>query len=410
MPNVSQLEWCDVDPVRWPFPKGEAGREGDCALALEVLNSSGGQAAVCGITAKFIQRHGAWACGWSFSLGEGSTGGVVRSWCCEAHSMRGEPAQTADMAAGGLHEWREWIENLAHLFDELAPRKSDVEGTLASSITRLLDVVAQATMAEDAWYEHAKQVVGWYLQRHGMSACDAKVAVSNGLSATFESWVAPSEQDCIATGRGVAGQAKDAVMVLPDSLDAHEIVRATVNWMAPPQARPNKSGEDGHRRFINEVDAVRSGERAARMGEALDAARMWAQEGAVLSFDLVANLHGIATSAVSSMRTSTAFAKGGEERYGFTKDLRERFERCLHDADDAEVPLLGRAARLYLDLCFFHPFADGNARTARLAFDFVLAREGTVLRDVRPLFSASIPAGDVEAYSAFLRLLGTIAQ
>jgi hypothetical protein len=80
------------------------------------------------------------------------------------------------------------------------------------------------------------------------------------------------------------------------------------------------------------------------------------------------------------------------------------------DADDHSVPLLARAARAYLDVCFFHPFVDGNARAARLIFDGVLAREGVILADVRPLFSSPIPAGDAAAYEAFLVTLVRLAS
>ncbi|WP_338676587.1 hypothetical protein V1460_29165 [Streptomyces sp. SCSIO 30461] len=41
-----------------------------------------------------------------------------------------------------------------------------------------------------------------------------------------------------------------------------------------------------------------------------------------------------------------------------------------------------RLARAYPDVCFFHPFDDGNARSALLTLVFVLAREGVALDDV----------------------------
>ena len=54
-----------------------------------------------------------------------------------------------------------------------------------------------------------------------------------------------------------------------------------------------------------------------------------------------------------------------------------------------------RAARAYLDVCFFHPFDDGNARCAFLALVFVLAREGIALDGVvllrRVTFQADEP-------------------
>lgn len=80
-----------------------------------------------------------------------------------------------------------------------------------------------------------------------------------------------------------------------------------------------------------------------------------------------------------------AFAKGGRERYGLAPDTRARFERCLSESTQPDLPLPARAARTYLDILFFHPFQDGNARAALLALAFVLAREGVPLDQVHPL-------------------------
>ncbi|MFC9329552.1 Fic family protein [Kitasatospora sp. NPDC057015] len=49
---------------------------------------------------------------------------------------------------------------------------------------------------------------------------------------------------------------------------------------------------------------------------------------------------------------------------------------------DSRQSLAARAARTYLDVCFFHPFDDGNARAALLALLFVLARAGVTLDSV----------------------------
>lgn len=58
-------------------------------------------------------------------------------------------------------------------------------------------------------------------------------------------------------------------------------------------------------------------------------------------------------------------------------------------------PVTARAARAYLDICFFHPFDDGNARSAFLILLFVLAREGITLNGVgllrRVTFQADSP-------------------
>ncbi|MEV8312335.1 Fic family protein [Streptomyces flavidovirens] len=49
------------------------------------------------------------------------------------------------------------------------------------------------------------------------------------------------------------------------------------------------------------------------------------------------------------------------------------------------MPLPARAARLYLDVAFFHPFDDGNARAALLALGHLLAAENIVLGWIAPL-------------------------
>ncbi|MGW1544243.1 Fic family protein [Streptomyces sp. NPDC002309] len=38
----------------------------------------------------------------------------------------------------------------------------------------------------------------------------------------------------------------------------------------------------------------------------------------------------------------------------------------MRESADRRVPLVSRAARAYLDVAFFHPFPDGNARLAML--------------------------------------------
>ena len=86
-------------------------------------------------------------------------------------------------------------------------------------------------------------------------------------------------------------------------------------------------------------------------------------------------------------------------------------ERCLAEAGDRAVPPQLRAARVYLDLCFFHPFDDGNARAARLALDHVLTGAGLALHVAEPLFIFSCRADNPSVFwhlSYLLeRLVGT---
>ncbi|MYR86565.1 hypothetical protein GTY41_16885 [Streptomyces sp. SID685] len=84
-------------------------------------------------------------------------------------------------------------------------------------------------------------------------------------------------------------------------------------------------------------------------------------------------------------RTLPAFAKEGRERYGLSAGTPLLFDACLAESGTPHLPLTARAARLYLDVCFFHPFDDGNGRAALLALGFVLAREQILLDEVGPI-------------------------
>ncbi|MEU0275775.1 hypothetical protein [Streptomyces sp. NPDC006307] len=102
-----------------------------------------------------------------------------------------------------------------------------------------------------------------------------------------------------------------------------------------------------------------------------------------------------------------AFAKGGRERYGLASDTRARFERCLSESAQPDLPVPSRAAGAYLDILFFHPFEDGNARAAMPTLAFVLTREGVVLEQVQPLQTTRW-ADDAEGAADLALLLGIL--
>lgn len=95
-------------------------------------------------------------------------------------------------------------------------------------------------------------------------------------------------------------------------------------------------------------------------------------------------------------RAEDAFAKGGRERYGLNPKTRKEFEMCLAEANDSSLSPQARAARVYLDICFFHPFVDGNARAARLALDHILTGARLSLAIADPLFLFALHARDPE--------------
>ncbi|MEU3093060.1 Fic family protein, partial [Streptomyces massasporeus] len=120
--------------------------------------------------------------------------------------------------------------------------------------------------------------------------------------------------------------------------------------------------------------------------------------------------HVLGTSQLPALRSRPAFAKGGRERYGIAPDIRARLDACLAEsAYDAArpLPLTARAARAYLDVCFFHPFDDGNARSAFLALIFVLAREGIALDGVVLLRRVSFQADEPKDALTLARCIDT---
>ncbi|MEU7004587.1 hypothetical protein [Nonomuraea sp. NPDC046570] len=58
----------------------------------------------------------------------------------------------------------------------------------------------------------------------------------------------------------------------------------------------------------------------------------------------------------------------------------------------------------------FHPFTDGDARSALLALAFVLAKDGIVLDGVGPIAQVQRPADDVEGAAGFANLVVALIE
>ncbi|MCX5395952.1 Fic family protein [Streptomyces sp. NBC_00102] len=197
----------------------------------------------------------------------------------------------------------------------------------------------------------------------------------------------------------------------PDHLERWLAVRGSVPW---PKAAdvgasdPVIPSRDGAAEDIRAFDGALSPGRAAGMLRALDSVRADAARGAPLDFELLRGWqrHVLETPEPPPFRGSPAFAKGGRERYGITPDTRARLDDCLAESGGADgVSLTARAARACLDICFFHPFDDGNARSAFLALVFVLAREGVALESVGLLRRVSFRADDPQGPLTLARFI-----
>ncbi|MEY2229371.1 Fic family protein [Streptomyces sp. BF23-19] len=196
----------------------------------------------------------------------------------------------------------------------------------------------------------------------------------------------------------------------PDALANWLHIRTQVTWPCWSGTRPAAGAppRNGFRDFFTSTRGSRDAGGTERVLTALDQALADAEQGKRLSFALMANWQRtVLRRAPVGFRTGPAFAKGGRERYDLTPDTQGRFERCLSESTQPDLPLPSRAARTYLDVLFFHPFEDGNARAAMLALAFILAREGVLLDQVQPL-QATRWADDTEGAADLAVLLGIL--
>jgi hypothetical protein len=199
-----------------------------------------------------------------------------------------------------------------------------------------------------------------------------------------------------------------------DDLSAWCRVRASIDWAGTPQTpptptRPAPGGRDGFVAHVRGQVTARGPVRAARLLRALDVAGAAADAGRPLTFGLLARWQAVVLGVPAvGFRTGPAFAKDGMERYGFDAATADRFAGCLAEVADPLVPLAARAARVYLDVSFFHPFPDGNGRAAMLAMYHVLRGGRAVPAVAGPALSVVRYADDEEGALDFVDLVAVL--
>ncbi|MFJ8923593.1 Fic family protein [Streptomyces sp. NPDC102415] len=420
------LSWDEVDPARHPFDRATAVREVHAlGLARRVpvrpglplgdpaMRAWGGGEATRwadAVSYALVRRYGSWAVGWRWAHDEGDfDGGPVGHWCCPPHSVT-TPEETVARVAAALCEWREWTESLARRFDAYPLDMAAVEDQRIlweRAARNLILHVTDRTGCGSGWHRHCRQVLTWFLSRWGVAPGLAGELVEQAVGGRFLSWTGPDAVlvDDIAEQLATSLRPEDASPAepAPDHLERWLEVRGTVPWDPATDGAadgPVTAAHDGAARDIREFDGALDPRRAEGLFTALELMRADAARGASLDFELLRGWqrHVLGTPKPPPFRTLPAFAKKGRERYGIGPDTRARLDACLAGSAPAagreSLPLEARAARACLDVCFFHPFDDGNGRAAFLALLFVLAREGVALDDVSAVRRFSYRAGD----------------
>ncbi|MFP2931787.1 Fic family protein [Pyxidicoccus sp. 3LG] len=200
-----------------------------------------------------------------------------------------------------------------------------------------------------------------------------------------------------------------------EKLVPHLRATLSVDWAVPhlradleaASARPfeeTRAQEDyltGHDTPAHDGDMARE----ARFLSALARVRALADASEPLTWDRLVEVQAEVLGRPVAFRTGEAFAHEGAHRYLYSPELEEMFVRKVEaDARDTCHPV-ARAVRLYLDLAFFHPFPDGNARAARLWFEYCLRRDRLTTPPLAPWVLLPKPPGDVERYGRFVRMV-----
>ncbi|WOX14434.1 Fic family protein [Streptomyces sp. N50] len=414
--NPRDLDWDEVDPARHPFDPDSAAevvRSLGPARRIPTRPDVGHGDPVLGDWSSHVatpwaeamsyalaEHYGDWAVGWRWAHDEGDfDGGPVGSWSRARYSLT-TSEETLDRVVSGLCEWRGWLERLADLFEAYPLDLTDVadQRILWECAARnLILQVVDRTGAGSAWYGHCCQVLTWFLSRRHVDPDVARELVDEAIDGRFKSWTGPDRVllDDVAERLALSLRPDDTVRPpapgpLPDHLRSWLALRETVAWEDAPDGggdEPVVPLRDGAAQDMRAFDRTLSTARGEGLLTALDLVRADAARGATLDFELLRGWqqHVLGTPGPPSFRTLPAFAKKGRERYGIGPDTRERLDACLAESTrdaDRPLPLTARAARVCLDVCFFHPFDDGNARSAFLALVFVLAREGVALDSV----------------------------
>jgi hypothetical protein len=188
-----------------------------------------------------------------------------------------------------------------------------------------------------------------------------------------------------------------------DHLAVWQRIRERVPWRdaVPHPLTPVRALHDGYARFAAGRPSLLA---------AYEDVRREVSAGAVLTPEALARWNGITRGVPApGFRLGTAYAKGGRDRYGLRTDTERRFADCVAQAADRSIPVTARAARIHLDVAFFHPYDDGNARLGGLAMQFVLLSEEVELDEVRPLLTVVRRADDAEGAAGLARMVHGVA-
>ncbi|WP_436532631.1 Fic family protein [Actinoplanes sp. HUAS TT8] len=458
--TINTLTWADVDPDRHPFdprtvldvvravapsdgvppPYRYVPRQLFDAAAEDARWKWQGE-----MTDGLVEHYGSWADGWTAQMaGRTADGALVSRWSGARDSIT-TPEETLDAVAGALLDWRTFLEDLAEIFARHLPLPTDAREVVAAweaTVASLVAAVAARSGADEHWFPMCALTLKWFLAVAEVPGENRDALVDDAIGGRFFSYVSPLGSEVADTAESLAAMltgitpapddawpdiwpqdwpsrrsteiptAERAPRIwppaAPDALTAWRRIRQEARWEDAVEdvTGPVRTTRDG----VAEHFATRK-HGAGRVLAALELVREDAVDGAALTFERLERWQREVLGVTAALfRTTTAWARAGQERYGYRDELPDAFSACLADADDPAVPVPARAARVFLDVLHFHPFSDGNARSAALALYFVLAREEVVLDRAAALLMTRWPASDTHGAEGLARLVAVLIK
>ncbi len=412
---IKYLRWRDLEGSRVPVDEDSVRRIARACLEAVPRGGRPDRNAVeRRVDTEFVAQWGSWIAGWNWAASEPGGGGPVRAYCCARDSLlQGQnPVEASvDRIVAATKDWQAFLREVDVRFETLrdqTQRLSIGEGAELAA-RELLPFVLERTSAEDAWYSTFSTILTWFLESEGHEHQDVAPQVTQVISGRFESWTEPEQATVDSAVSAIAKEIERVTESDPEQVDALTRWRKFREEALMPRSESAMRftvQRDAHREFISRVDGERSNARAQRMYAALQACREAAKSDEPIDLTMLSRWQALVLGVDHApTRSGPAFAKGGRERYGWKRSTMTRFEDCLREATNPDDHPTIRAARAYLDVCFFHPFEDGNARSARLVLDFILMRAGLALHTCEPLFVVSRSVVDKHDVSRLLLVL-----
>jgi hypothetical protein len=245
----------------------------------------------------------------------------------------------------------------------------------------------------------SRQREGVRLSIHGMFGLDGRI--SKQLSCTGSDAISNTAVD-------FARDAMTPQLTMWNRVDLTTPPKGLRTWLGRASEVSWREHPDAHLRFVQHYDDPQHGDpaRTQRYLDALAFVRARADTGEapnlVMFSTMQGCLHGLAEP--TPLRTTDAFGRGGAHCYPVVEGFEEMLNARMAVWTNTVVDPFVRATALYLDVIFTHPFDDGNARAARLGYEWVLRHAGRMSPRMEDLLRLQKIPGDVDGFWRMVRL------